>query len=124
MPNQLLLILGAILPIFWGTAYIFPTKGVVKDFGAISDDNKNILTMEWLNETIALYLIGFLVIVTTLMYPYCQATPFVHIAAAMTLIAMAILSLATGAKAELIFYKLCPVFFGSAAILILLGTIL
>jgi len=36
------------LPLVWGIAHLFPTKSVVEGFGEISDDNKKIVTMEWL----------------------------------------------------------------------------
>jgi len=37
---------GSSLPLLWGIAHLFPTKSVVKGFGEISEDNKNIVTME------------------------------------------------------------------------------
>ena len=49
MPNAVLLYIGAILSFLWGVAHLFPTANVVKGFGEISKDNKNIIAMEWIN---------------------------------------------------------------------------
>jgi hypothetical protein len=42
-----------------------PTKSVVKCFREISQDNKHILTMEWLAERVALCFIGLLGLLVT-----------------------------------------------------------
>ena len=62
MPDQLLLYIGSSLTFIWGVAHLFPTGSVVKDFGDITRDNKNIITMEWIVEGIALIFIGFIVV--------------------------------------------------------------
>ena len=46
MFNILLLYLGAFFSLIWGIALLFPTKGTVKGFCDISEDNLNIITME------------------------------------------------------------------------------
>ena len=51
MPNQILLYIGAALPFLWGISHLFPTASVVKGFGNISADNKNIITMEYIFMT-------------------------------------------------------------------------
>ena len=61
MPDQLLLYIGAAIPFFWGTSHLFPTANVVKGFEDISIDNKNIITMEWIIEGVALIFIGTIV---------------------------------------------------------------
>ena len=60
MPNAVLLYIGAILSFLWGVAHLFPTANVVKGFGEISKDNKNIIAMEWINEGVMLIFIGFI----------------------------------------------------------------
>ena len=62
MTNQILVYIGAGFVGFWGIAHLFPTKNVVADFGDISEDNRNIITMEWIVEGMALIFIGALVI--------------------------------------------------------------
>ena len=46
MANDILLYIGAILPMFWGIGHLFPTKKVVESFGDISKNNKLILKMD------------------------------------------------------------------------------
>jgi hypothetical protein len=65
MADLVLLYVGGAIPFLWGTAHLFPTKSVVRGFGEISADNKNIITMEWIIEGIALIFIGTLVAVVT-----------------------------------------------------------
>ena len=60
MLNQILLYLGALLPLGWGIAHLSPTKAVVAGFGEISIDNRRIITMEWITEGVALIFLGAL----------------------------------------------------------------
>ncbi len=125
MVNDILLYIGAILPIFWGIGHLFPTKAVVEDFGEISNDNKLILKMEWINEGLTLIFIGVLVGLVTLMGDsQTQSSQLVYWLSAVMLVFMALLSLMTGAKTSQLPFKLCPVIFTSAAVLILLGSLL
>jgi hypothetical protein len=52
--------------LMWGIAHLFPTKSVVKNFGDISADNKQIITMEWIIEGVSLIFIGALTITITI----------------------------------------------------------
>jgi hypothetical protein len=125
MSNDILLYIGAFIPIFWGIAHIFPTSSVVKDFGDISDDNKNILRMEWLNESLTLIFIGILIIsVTFLSDSSSDAAQVVYWMAALMLVAMAVLSLLTGFKVDFLPFKLCPLIFGVSAVILILGALL
>ena len=42
------LYVGAGLTALWGIAHLVPTKSVVDGFGDISEDNRHIITMEWI----------------------------------------------------------------------------
>ncbi len=48
--NDILLYIGSGVITVWGIAHIIPTKNVVNGFGTISDDNRRIITMEWVAE--------------------------------------------------------------------------
>ena len=65
MVNHILLYLGAFFTFVWGVSHLFPTKSVVAGFGQISQDNKRIITMEWIIEGVSLIFIGLLVAVVT-----------------------------------------------------------
>ncbi len=123
--NDILSITGAVFIMIWGTAHMFPTKSIVKGFGDISEDNKRILTMEWINEGLTLIFLGLLIVVTTFFgQSGLHLTKLINIITSIMLFGMAILSLFTGYKIKFIPFKLCPYIFACSAILILLGAYL
>jgi len=124
MINQVFLYAGAALPLIWGVAHLFPTKNVVAGFGDISVDNKRIITMEWINETAALVFISALVFAVTLVDPTSITSRLVYWISIVMLNVLSVISLATAFKINFLPYKLCPVFFTTASLLILLGVLL
>ncbi len=66
MISDILLYVGAGVITLWGIAHIIPTKSVVNGFGQISQDNRRIITMEWIAEGLTLCFIGLLVLFVTL----------------------------------------------------------
>jgi len=121
MYGESLLYAGAALPFIWGLAHLFPTKSVVRGFGDVSTDNKNIIAMEWIIEGIALIFIGVLVAVVTYVDPAAAASGAVYILSSIALITLAIVSLFTGFRVNFLPFRLCPFIFASAAIFITLG---
>lgn len=121
MVNQLLLYIGSLFLIFWGVAHLFPTKSVVKGFGRISIDNKRIITMEWVIEGVALIFIGVVVFTVTIIDHTHVISRTVYRLSFLVLGALTVISLFTGARINFLPYKLCPVIFISASILIILG---
>ena len=121
MLNQLLLYLAAALPLVWGVAHLFPTKNVVAGFGDISADNKRIITMEWINEAIAMFFISSVVFADTLIDRTNDISIAVYWLSFIALNALSIISLLTAFKINFLPYKLCPVFFTTSSVLILLG---
>lgn len=121
MINQVLAYIGAAFVAFWGIAHLFPTKGVVAGFGDISDDNRNIITMEWIVEGVALIFIGTLVATVTFVDVVSPVTRAVYWLAFIGLNVLSVVSFFTGFKVSFIPFKLCPVIFTTASILILLG---
>lgn len=125
MANIILVLIGAILTMVWGISHLIPTKNVVRDFGEISQDNKNIITMEWIIEGMSLIFIGFLVILITILGGTDNLISlYVNVISSIMLFALAILSLFTGFKVNFIPFKLCPGIFTISGILILLGSFL
>lgn len=124
MVNQLLLYLGSFFTLAWGVAHLFPTRSVVQGFGEISQDNKRIITMEWIVEGVSLIFIGILVAVVTLVDHNSTVANVVYWVCFAELIILSIVSLFTGFKVNFLPYKLCPVIFTGSSILILLGSLL
>ena len=65
MTSQIVIYTAAALTSLWGIAHLTLTKNIVKDFGAISTDNKHIITIEWIIEGVTLIIIGVLLAVVT-----------------------------------------------------------
>jgi len=122
MTNQVLLYLGSSFLFFWGAAHLFPTKSVVKGFGDISLDNKRIITMEWIIEGLALMFIAAVVASVTY-FDYASAiSRTVYWLSFVMLNILSGVSLLTGFRVNFLPYKLCPVIFTTASVLIVTGS--
>jgi hypothetical protein len=121
MTGQILIFIGAAITIIWGVAHLFPTKSVIKGFGDISTDNKNIIAMEWIVEGVSLIFIGAIVLGVYFIDAVSDTAAFIFISSSAILIVLALISLLTGFKVNFLPFKLCPVLFTISAILILAG---
>jgi len=118
-----LTLIGSLVITLWGIAHLFPTKSVVTGFGAISLDNKRIITMEWIAEGLALCFIGVLVLLVTLFAgPQNLVSVLVYKVAAWMLVVMAGLTFLTGAKTSIKAIRICPLVKSIVAILFFLGS--
>ncbi|UCH15293.1 MAG: hypothetical protein JSV22_04835 [Bacteroidales bacterium] len=124
MTDKILLLTGAALTAIWGIAHLFPTKGVVKDFGDISKDNKNIITMEWIIEGAALIFIGVLTGILALVDYTNEISWIVFLSVVIMLVVLSVISLFTGFKVNFLPFKLCPFIFSASAVLIFIGGVL
>ena len=124
MVNQILLYLGAAIPLLWGVTHLFPTKSVVKGFGDISLDNQRIITMEWIIEGVALIFIGLVVSSVTYVDYASLISRTIYWLSFGMLNVLSVISLLTGFKVNFLPFKLCPVLFTTSSILILLGSCL
>ena len=123
MINRVLLFIGAAVTILWGISHLIPTRAVVKGFGTISSDNKNIITMEWIVEGFALIFIGAFVAIVTINDLRNPVSTAVYLLSAFGLIVLALISLFTGFKVNFLPFKLCPFIFIASAVLIFIGWI-
>jgi hypothetical protein len=122
MTNQVLLYLGSSVLFFWGAAHLFPTRSVVKGFGDISPDNKRIITMEWIIECLALMFIAAVVASVTYFDHASAISRTVYWLSFVMLNTLSGVSLLTGFKVNFLPYKLCPVIFTTASVLIVTGS--
>jgi len=122
MVNQILLYLGSFFLFAWGVTYLFPTRSVVAGFGDISIDNKRIITMEWIIEGLSLIFIGAAVAFATVIDATAAVSKGLYWLSVVMLAVLAVVSLLTGAKVNFLPFKLCPVIFMTAAVLIALGS--
>jgi hypothetical protein len=119
--NPVLLYIAAGVTGVWGIAHLFATKGVVKGFGDLSADNRQIITMEWIIEGVALISTAAFVAAATLIQPASAVSSAVYAVAIGTLAVLAVVSLFTGFKVAFLPFRLCPVIFGVSAALIAWG---
>lgn len=119
--SNLLTIIGALLTLIWGVAHLFPTKNVVRDFGKISEDNKNIIRMEWINEGITLIFLGILLLATIIVTG--SVVKYVNVMVSAMLVVLAMISLFTGFRVKFLPFKLCPFIFLLSAFLISLDLV-
>lgn len=125
MTSEIMLYVGSVVIILWGIAHIGPTKSVVRGFGELSNDNRLIITMEWIAEGLTLCFIGALVLVVTVAVgTQGVASLYVFRACAIMLIALAVLSLFTGAQTSVMPMKICPFVKGSVALLFFVASII
>jgi len=109
MENEILLYIGSIVIILWGIAHIIPTKPIVNGFGAISEDNKKVLTMELIAEGLILIFLGVLPLLVTILVSSQGKTAYiVYLACAVMLLVMAILTAMTGATARWTYLTMSP----------------
>ena len=125
MLGIVLLYSGSIIILIWGAAHLFPTKTVVRGFGPISEDNRKIITMEWLAEGVAMCYMGILtILVTAIAGRTAAASTVVYLSTAITLVVMAILGWLTYARTPIIPMKLCPWIQSLSALLLFAGVCL
>ena len=123
MHSTMLLAVGSAVPILWGVAHIIPTHAVVAGFGTLSQDNRRILTMEWVAEGLALIYLGALPGLVLLVGPGEGAAPLVFRGAAVALLVMAGWTAITGARTSITAIRFCPIVKTLAAICLLLGSL-
>lgn len=124
MINQVLLYAGSAIVLFWGVAHLFPTKSVVKGFGDISLDNKRIVAMEWIIEGVSLIFIATVIITVTSIDRTSAVSKNIYWLCFITLNVLSGISLMTGFKIRFLPFRLCPVIFTTASILIISGSYL
>ena len=125
MINDILIYTGSGVIILWGIGHLIPTKNIVAGFGSVSEDNKQIITMEWIAEGLTLCFIGVLALLITFSVGSQDvASVVVYWLCGMMLVVMAGLSLLTGANTSIIPIKICPLVKTTVAILFFLASVL
>lgn len=103
----------------WGVAHLIPTRQVVAGFGAISTDNRRVITQEWLAEGIAMIGIAAFVVAATAADGPGEIRAWVYRTAALLLVAVGLLTALTGARTPVVWFKICPLVMAASAALLL-----
>ncbi len=122
MIGTILIYTGAFFALGWGIAHLFPTRTVVRSFGEISEDNRRIITMEWITEGVALIFIGVLIAIVTSVDRDNLVSRAVYWTTFCALNILSVVSLFTGFRISFIPYKLCPFIFTGSSILVIAGS--
>ena len=125
MLNNVLLYAGSLIIFVWGVAHIIPTPNVVAGYGPLSEDNRRMITMEWVAEGLSLCFIGVLVALVTLLGGAANpVSRLVYWACAVMALVMGGWTFAIGWKTTVLPIKMCPFVLAVVAVLFFLGSIL
>lgn len=106
----------------WGVAHAAPTRRVLAGFGPISRDNRRVLLQEWLAEALTMWGIAALITTVTVADGSTATTSVVYRVAAGLLLALAVLTVSTGARTTVIWFKICPLLLTLSAVLLLIAS--
>lgn len=119
-----LALVSAVLIALWGVAHVIPTRQVVAGFAPIEDDNRRILTQEWVAEAFTMWGLALIVACATWSGSGTAVTAWVYRSVAVLLVGLAILTAVTGARTQVIWFKICPVLLTSSAGLLVAASFL
>ncbi|MBO0684015.1 MAG: hypothetical protein J2P45_12715 [Candidatus Dormibacteraeota bacterium] len=124
MVSQLLAYAAAAVAFGWGVAHLVPTRAAISGFGELAVGNRRILAMEWVAEGLTLIFIGVLAALAgSVGAGTNQLAVAIKAAAAGMLVAMAVLTASTGARTEVVFFRICPLVKAAAALLLVASII-
>lgn len=94
----------------WGVSHVIPTRQVVAGFGEISEDNRRIITMEWVAEGLSFMFVAVLIVAVTWSGETLEAAEdLVYRVSSGFLVAIGVWTAMTGARTGVIWFKACPV---------------
>ena len=108
----------------WGVSHAIPTRQVIAGFGAIDPDNRQIIKMEWVAESLSFWFVSVLVFSTTRASVDTGATDLVYRISAGFLVSIGIWTSMTGARTAVVWFKLCPAVMGASATLLVLASVI
>ena len=121
---QVLVYIAAALIALWGIAHAVPTKRVVASFAPITADNRRVLIQEWLAESLTMWGVATLVVAVTATAADIPVTAIVYRVVAGLLVALAVLTVLTGARTPIVWFKVCPALLATSAALLLVASIM
>ena len=126
--SETLALAAAATVFLWGVSHIIPTREVVAGFGDISDDNRRVITMEWVAEGLSFIFVAALVVAVTWSGKTPEAAEdLVYRVSTGFLIAIGAWTAMTGARTSgggAIWFKMCPVVMSVASALLVTASLL
>lgn len=118
--SEVLAYIAAGMVFLWGVSHIVPTRQVVAGFGEIGEDNRHIITMEWVAEGLSFVFVGVLVAIVTLAAATSgPAADLIYRVVPGFLLAIGVWTAMTGARTGVIWFKMCPVVMTVASALLI-----
>ena len=103
-------LIAAGIVFLWGVSHIVPTKQVVAGFGNTTQDNRRIITMEWVAEGLSFVFVAALIVAVTWSSSTLEAAEdLVFRVSSAFLITIGAWTGMTGARTGVIWFKACPV---------------
>jgi hypothetical protein len=122
--SALLAYLAASLVGMWGVAHALPTRQVVRSFGAISADNRLVMTQEWIVEALAMWFTAAVLILVTALGASSDLAHWVYRLTAVMLAMVAAWTAATGARTPVVWFKICVGLLTSTSVLLILASLI
>jgi hypothetical protein len=113
--SDILAYVAAGVVFLWGTAHLVPTRQVVEGFGDLSRDNRLVITMEWVAEALAMWLVAALVVVIAAVGKDAATGALVYRVCAGFLVVLGAWTALTGARTPVVWFKACPVVMAAGA---------
>ena len=121
--SQALICAASAMCALWGVAHLFATRGAVTGFGALTVDDRLIITTGWSVEGVAFIATAALAAVATAVPPEATVTSAICAVVVASLVALAMVSPLTGFRIAPVPSGLCPRLLGTAAALTAAGAL-
>lgn len=109
----------------WGVSQILPTKSVVAGFENLTNDNRYIITMEWVADGLSFIFVAALIGAVTWSSGATEvAQALLYRVSAGFLIAVGVWTAMTGARTGVIWFKMCPVVMAITSGLLVVASLL
>ena len=109
----------------WGVSHVIPTRQVVAGFGDISEDNRRIITMEWVAEGLSFVFVAVLIVAVTWSGETLEAAKdLVYRVSSGFLVVIGVWTAMTGARTGVIWFKACPVVMSVSAGLLIAASLI
>jgi hypothetical protein len=123
--SEALAYVAAGIVFMWGVSHIIPTRQVVAGFGGIDQDNRYIITMEWVAEGLSFMFVAVLIVAATWSTNTPEAAEdLVYRVTSGFLISIGVWTAMTGARTKVIWFKMCPVVMSVSSGLLIAASLL
>ena len=116
-------VVGSLVLIIWGVAHIVPVRSIVRGFGALSPENRRIVSSTWVAEGLTLIFVGAIMGLTSYYGNiFADFENLLTLACAGFLLGIAVLDAFTKARNPSVPMKICPFIVGGVGIAYLIAT--